>query len=121
LLEDLLADYPGTLLLVSHDRDFLDNVVTSTLVMEGGGRVGEYVGGYSDWERQRARIASASAAASMPATSASAQPVPATPAAGKRKRSFKETHELEQLPGKIEALEARVAAMTAAMGDPAWY
>ena len=57
LLEELLADYQGTLLLVSHDRDFLDNVVTSTLVMEGGGRVGEYVGGYSDWERQRVRAA----------------------------------------------------------------
>ena len=53
LLEELLGDYPGTLLLVSHDRDFLDNVVTSTLVMEGDGRVGEYVGGYSDWLRQR--------------------------------------------------------------------
>ena len=53
LLEELLADYPGTLLLVSHDRDFLDNVVTSTLVMEGEGRIGEYVGGYSDWVRQR--------------------------------------------------------------------
>src|SRR5690606_2461973 len=53
LLEELLADYPGTLLLVSHDRDFLDNVVTSTLVLEGEGRVGEYVGGYSDWLRQR--------------------------------------------------------------------
>ena len=53
LLEELLADYPGTLLLVSHDRDFLDNVVTSTIVMEGDGRVGEYVGGYTDWLRQR--------------------------------------------------------------------
>jgi len=122
LLEDLLADYPGTLLLVSHDRDFLDNVVTSTLVMEGGGRVGEYVGGYSDWERQRARVAQAAAASSTQASARRGQqPTPATPAPGKRKRSFKETHELEQLPGKIEALEARVAAMTAAMGDPAWY
>jgi ATP-binding cassette subfamily F protein uup len=52
LLEELLGDYPGTLLLVSHDRDFLDNVVTSTIVMEGDGRIGEYVGGYSDWLRQ---------------------------------------------------------------------
>src|SRR5690606_8093969 len=122
LLEDLLADYPGTLLLVSHDRDFLDNVVTSTLVMEGGGRVGEYVGGYSDWERQRARVAQAAAASSTQASARRGQqPTPATPAPGKRKRSFKETHELEQLPGKIEALEARVAAMTAAMGDPACY
>ena len=53
LLEDLLIDYPGTLLLVSHDREFLNNVVTSTLVLEGGGRVKEYAGGYDDWLRQR--------------------------------------------------------------------
>src|SRR5262249_10801881 len=57
LLEDLLADYKGTLLLVSHDRTFLDNVVTSTLVFEGGGKIGEYVGGYEDWVRYRERMA----------------------------------------------------------------
>lgn len=55
LLEELLAEYKGTLLLVSHDRDFIDNVVTSTLVLEGEGRVGDYVGGYNDWLRQRPR------------------------------------------------------------------
>src|SRR3546814_7883968 len=62
LLEELLADYPGTLLLVSHDRDFLDNVVTSTLVMEGDGTVGEYVGGSSDWLRQRPQPAATAVA-----------------------------------------------------------
>jgi len=118
LLEELLADYPGTLLLVSHDRDFLDNVATSTLVMEGNGRVGEYVGGYSDWERQRP------AAASAPVTAkpASATPAPVKPApAAKRKLTFKESRELEQLPARIEQLEARVAALTEAMADPGFY
>ncbi|HBK46953.1 MAG TPA: ABC transporter ATP-binding protein, partial [Xanthomonadaceae bacterium] len=69
LLEELLGDYTGTLLLVSHDRDFIDNVVTSTMVMEGDGRIGEYVGGYSDWVRQRPAIAAAAAAAAKPAAS----------------------------------------------------
>src|SRR5687768_1690860 len=84
LLEELLADYPGTLLLVSHDRDFLDNVVTSTVVMEGGGRVGEYVGGYSDWERQRPAAAAAiapaaKAVAAAPAVASAAVAAPAAP------------------------------------------
>ena len=119
LLEELLADYPGTLLLVSHDRDFLDNVVTSTLVMQDGGegRVGEYVGGYSDWERQRRVPAMPSVAKPAPLP-AKAAPVPAP---AKRKPSFKEARELEQLPARIEALESRIAALTAAMGDPAYY
>ena len=121
LLEELLGDYPGTLLLVSHDRDFLDNVVTSTLVMEDEGRVGEYIGGYSDWLRQRRVPAPAAAGKStgMPvspiASSATVPPVP------KRKPSYKQTRELEQLPLQIEALEARLAARTGAMNDPAFY
>ncbi|MDR7135954.1 ATP-binding cassette subfamily F protein uup [Lysobacter niastensis] len=122
LLEEMLADYPGTLLLVSHDRDFLDNVVTSTLVMEGDGRVGEYVGGYSDWVRQRPAVpAITSAAKAATATPAAAATVVATPAAPKRKLSYKDARELEQLPARIEALETRVAALTAHMHDPAFY
>lgn len=123
LLEEMLADYPGTLLLVSHDRDFLDNVVTSTLVMEGDGRVGEYVGGYSDWVRQRPAVP----ATATPATkAAAAAPAPAAtpaaaPAAPKRKLSYKDARELEQLPARIEALETRVAELTAQMHDPAFY
>jgi len=125
LLEELLADYPGTLLLVSHDRDFLDNVVTSTLVMEGQGRVGEYVGGYSDWLRQRpAAPAARPAPAAKPAPQAAAAtpaaaPVPAP--AGKRKLSYKDARELEQLPGRIEALEEELAQLAAAMSDPALH
>jgi len=119
LLEELLGEYPGTLLLVSHDRDFLDNVVTSTLVMQDGapGRVGEYVGGYSDWLRQRPEAASKAAASrSMAGTQSAVAPVQA-----RRKRSYKETRELEQLPQRIEALENKVAAFTAQMNDPAFY
>ncbi|TKS53759.1 ATP-binding cassette domain-containing protein [Luteimonas yindakuii] len=124
LLEELLMDYSGTLLLVSHDRDFLDNVVTSTLVMEGEGRVGEYVGGYSDWLRQRA---ASQASGSRPAEADSggdaraAAAAPAKQAPLRRKLSFKDARELEQLPARIEALETQQAAMTAEMGEPAFF
>ncbi len=123
LLEELLADYTGTLLLVSHDRDFLDNVVTSTLVLEEGGRVGEYVGGYSDWERQRATPTLAPAPAPAPAVPppAASSSVLAEPPAAKRKLSYKDGRELEALPARIETLETRVAELTAAMADPAFF
>jgi len=124
LLEELLGEYPGTLLLVSHDRDFLDNVVTSTLVMQDRngpgeeGRIGDYVGGYSDWLRQRSVATPSAANAASPAP----QPVAAVPTApAKRKRSYKDARDLEQLPGRIEALESRIAALTAAMHAPAFY
>ena len=101
-------------------RDFLDNVVTSTLVMEGDGQVGEYVGGYTDWLRQRPALrADAPAAAAKPAHSASA-PVPVA-APAKRKLSYKDARELEQLPARIEALETQLAELTAQMNDPAFY
>ncbi len=122
LLEELLSDYTGTLLLVSHDRDFLDNVVTSTMVMEGDGVVGEYVGGYTDWQRHAARVAAA--AASAPAVTAkpvAAAATAAAPAEPKRKLSYKDARELEQLPLKIETLEKDVEGLTAAMNDPAFY
>ncbi len=120
LLEELLGDYTGTLLLVSHDRDFLDNVVTSTLVMEGEGRVGEYIGGYSDWLRQRPQVAQAVAAKApeKPVAAPAAEP---QPAAAKRKLSYKDARELEQLPVKIEKLELDVEGLTSAMNDPAFY
>ena len=129
LLEELLADYPGTLILVSHDRAFIDNVVTSSLVMEGRGRVGEYVGGYSDWLRQRPiadRIAAAAAQSSPKLTPQVAPvpkpaPAPAEPAPAKRKLSFKEQRELDELPGRIETLDAEIAALTARIQDPEFY
>ena len=117
LLEELLAAYPGTLLLVSHDREFLDNVVTSTLALEGNGRVGEYVGGYSDWVRQSTRAAakrerSITEVASAPATAA---------APAKRKLNYKDSRELDELPKRIEALEACIAECGRKMQDPAFY
>ena len=121
LLEELLGDYPGTLLLVSHDRDFLDNVVTSTLVMEGDGRVGEYVGGYTDWLRQRpVKSVPAASAKAAPTAAAIAAATPA-PAAPKKKLSYKDARELEQLPVRIEQLETKVAELTAQMNEPSFY
>ncbi|GMV31666.1 MAG: energy-dependent translational throttle protein EttA [Rhodanobacteraceae bacterium] len=119
LLEDILADYTGTLLLVSHDRAFIDNVVTSTLVLEGEGRVAEYVGGYSDWLRQRPtpRARTAPVAAKPAAPAAASEPAPA----GKRKLSYKDQRELEQLPARIEQLESAIAGIGAAMNDPAFF
>ena len=120
LLEERLCEYQGTLLLVSHDRAFLDNVVTSTLVFEGDGRIGEYVGGYSDWQAwtaQRKPAATARAAAKPEATPAAK----AERSAGPRKLSYKEQRELDALPGRIEALEARQSALQAQVSDPAFY
>ncbi len=119
LLEDLLADYAGTLLLVSHDRAFIDNVVTSTLVLEGEGRIAEYVGGYSDWLRQRPTPRSKPAAAARPAATAPAAVESAAPA--KRKLSYKDQRELEQLPARIEQLENTVAELAAAMNEAAFF
>ena len=125
LLEELLGDYPGTLLLVSHDRDFLDNVVTSTLVMEGGGHVGEYIGGYEDWLRQRPQPGTAlpgTTLAPKAAVAATAAPAPPTPApAARRKLSYKDQRELDLLPARIEQLEADVARLTGDMHAPTFY
>jgi ATP-binding cassette subfamily F protein uup len=116
LLEQLLLDFQGTLLLVSHDREFLDNVVTSTLVLEGGGRVGEYAGGYTDWLRQRpAPAAAATPAPRKPAPAAA----PAAKPERKRRLSFKETHELAALPDRIDACEREREALYASLADPA--
>lgn len=116
LLEDLLLDFPGTLLLVSHDRAFLDNVVTSTLVLEGGGRVGEYVGGYSDWLRQR----SAEEPAARPAViQRDAIPAARVQRAGKRRRlTYNESRELAALPDRIDELERDRERLYASLAEP---
>ncbi len=119
LLEELLADYAGTLLLVSHDREFLDNVVTSTLALEGEGRVGEYVGGYAEWLRQRPQAMSMRPRNEAAAVVAAATPLAPVPV--KRKLAYKEMRELEKLPQVIETLETRITEMTAAMNDPAFF
>lgn len=118
LLESLLVEYAGTLLLVSHDRAFLDNVVTSTLAFEGEGRVNDYVGGYEDWLRQRAAPPVTSKKASKPAD----KPKPvAAEKPRTRKLSYKEQRELEALPGHIESLETEQAELQQRMADPAFY
>ncbi len=124
LLENLLVEYQGTLLLVSHDRDFLDNVVTSTMVMEGDGRVSEFVGGYADCVRQRAVFAAAAAARNAEIPDIKPQ-APESASSAKRARprklTNKETRELESLPAQIEALETEQAAITAKLADPDFY
>lgn len=118
LLEELLADYTGTLLLVSHDREFLDNVTTQLWVFEGGGQITEVVGGYEDWERQaKARENAAASASSKPqaAATVTSSAVNETP---KRKLSYKEQRELEQLPPVIDGLEQQIAQLTAQLSDP---
>ncbi|MBI2398832.1 MAG: ATP-binding cassette domain-containing protein [Xanthomonadales bacterium] len=123
LLEELLSSWPGTLLLVSHDRDFLDAVVTSTLVFEGDGRVQEYIGGYNDWLRQRAAASSAIPKTAPPEATATATTTtaPATEAAAKKRLSFKEQRELTELPARIEQLESELAALDARLLEPEFY
>ncbi len=120
LLEQQLVDWPGTLLIVSHDRRFLDNVVTSTLAFEGAGKVGDYVGGYEDYVRQRAAgggDAKTTGAKNAPGTTKGAAGKPA----GKKKRSFKEEREYKELPDRIAALEAEQKALQASLADPGFY
>jgi ATP-binding cassette subfamily F protein uup len=115
LLEEMVAEYAGTLLLVSHDRAFLDNVVTSTLVFEGDGRVNEYVGGYSDWLRQRRAIA---VAAKTPSPRSAQSPARGSAAAKTRKLSYKDQRELDAMPAAIQRLEVEQVELVTAIGDP---
>ena len=115
LLQDMLAEYPGTVLLVSHDRDFLDRIVTSTLASEGGGRWIEYAGGYSDMVLQRGAGEPAVAAQRTRAGAAQSSKTAA------RKLSFKDKHALEALPKQLEALAAERAALQTRLADPALY
>ena len=121
LLEDLLSQYEGTLLLISHDRAFLDNVVTSTLVFEGDdGQINEYVGGYSDWQRQRSSN-------SYTKKVKSNKPVKAKDKANNNqggksvKRSYKDQRELDRLPEKIASLETEQTELQAVVNEPAFY
>ena len=112
LLEELLANYEGTLLLVSHDRSFLNNVVTSTLVFERNGRISEYAGGYDDWLSQRQEALG---------TGQKGIPAKQEKQKGTRKLSNKEREELKNLPRRIEQLEAEQAALHETMADPSFY
>jgi ATP-binding cassette subfamily F protein uup len=139
LLEDLLLDYEGTLLLVSHDRDFLDNVVTDCFVLDGTGRVIEYAGGYGDWkERERERKRSQVEKTAIGATkspgagkSAGTQKTRGAGISGRRsggrrterprKISFKERRELEELPDSISSMEEERDRIHAELSDPELY
>ncbi len=121
LLEELLLDFDGTLLLVSHDRAFVDNVVTSTLVFEGGGRVIAYVGGYEDWLRQRPASTPKPKAENPAPGNAEGATAAAAPAARPKKLSYKDQRELDQLPARIESLEAELDEVQGALGDPDLY
>jgi ATP-binding cassette subfamily F protein uup len=124
LLEDLLQDYAGTVFLVSHDRRFLDNVVTSTIAWEGPGRWREYEGGYEDWRLQRARAEALREAAAAPAQRAAAapdKPAPPPPSGKARKLGYKEQRELDALPARIEALEAEQKQLDALLADGSLY
>ncbi|MBV5344063.1 MAG: ATP-binding cassette domain-containing protein, partial [Rhodoferax sp.] len=114
LLEELLVEYQGTVLLVSHDRAFINNVVTETLVFEGDGQITEYVGGYDDWLQQRA-------AGRDQKSEVRDQQTPAGKAAKKRKLSNKEREDLKNLPKKIEQLEAELAGLNQKLTAPDFY
>lgn len=124
LLEELLIEYQGTLLLISHDRSFLNSVVTRSIVFEDG-TIGEYAGGYDDWLMQRPVLEKPAAPKTEKSTEKSADKAaaPKTEAkpAAKKKLSFKEQRELEQLPARIEALETAMVALQAAMGTAEFY
>ncbi len=116
LLEELLAGFEGTLILVSHDRAFLDNVVTSTLVFEGDGKIGEYVGGYSDWlEQTKPENRQTPAAPTPPKAEQAKAPL------SKKKMSYKEQRELENLPKQIEAMEARQVELNTTLNAADFY
>jgi ABC transport system ATP-binding/permease protein len=117
LLEDRLLEYNGTILMVSHDREFLNNVVTSTIVLEGEGRLEEYVGGYDDWLRQRKTPVELSKSMA----SSEQKPKKGKPPKEKQKLSYKESRELEALPQTIEAMEEEKRRLTATITSPAFY
>ncbi|OJU17444.1 MULTISPECIES: ATP-binding cassette domain-containing protein [unclassified Sphingomonas] len=114
LLQEVIADYDGTVLIVSHDRDFLDRTVTVTLGLDGSGQVDAVVGGYEDWERQRRRRPE-------PKKAAPAKAAPPPPPQPRVKLSYKDQRDYDQLPARIEALDAAIARDEAALADPGLY
>jgi ATP-binding cassette subfamily F protein uup len=121
LLESLLQEYDGTLLLVSHDRAFIDNVVTQTIAFEGDGKWKEYAGGYADWVRARPVIPAQAVISAVPIPSV----IPAKAGIQSPRRpaklTYNETRELDALPAKLEALEAEQKRLAAKLADPATY
>jgi len=123
LLEEMLSGYKGTLLLISHDRAFMDNVVTSTWVFDGKGNIDEYIGGYQDYLEQRPNQTAVDqkSAVKKAAAKAEAAAASAVPAPKKVKLSYKDQRELEQLPAEIEALESEQAEISDKLADGSWF
>jgi ATP-binding cassette subfamily F protein uup len=120
LLEEMIDDYPGTVLLVSHDRDFLDRTVSAVIVSEGGGRWNVYAGGYTDMVAQRGEGVTAKAAKAEPKPVREKTDAQSSPAA-RRRLSFNDKHALETLPARITALEAEIATLSRTIADPDLY
>jgi ATP-binding cassette subfamily F protein uup len=118
LLQEVISDYEGTVLIVSHDRDFLDRTVTVTLGLDGSGRVDIVAGGYADWEKQR-KARAAQAVKSAPKAAAAAAPPPPPPK--KAKLTYKDQRDYELLPARIEELDKAIARGEAQMADPELY
>ena len=129
LLQEVIADYDGTVLIVSHDRDFLDRTVTITLGLDGSGKVDVIAGGYADWEKQRTRKAPKAQKSPLPQAGGvgggpgpdSPTPPPPPPPAKKAKLSYKDQRDYDLLPGRIEELLAQIERDEAALSDPALY
>ncbi|MEN8358671.1 ATP-binding cassette domain-containing protein [Acinetobacter towneri] len=121
LLEEMLSDYKGTLFLISHDRAFMDNVVTSTWVFDGKGNIDEYIGGYQDYLQQRPDQTVVDQKSDVKKAVAKAEAAAATPTAKKVKLSYKDQRALEQLPGEIEALEQEQTELAEKLADGSWF
>jgi ATP-binding cassette subfamily F protein uup len=122
LLQEVIADYDGTVLIVSHDRDFLDNTVTVTLGLDGSGKVDIVAGGYEDWVRQRSPARTAAKAGAHDAKHKAPKDAPGPrPSPGNKKLSFKDQRDLDRLPAEIERIEAEIAADEAALHNPDLY
>lgn len=121
LLEEMLSDYKGTLLLISHDRAFMDNVVTSTWVFDGKGNIDEYIGGYQDYLQQRPNQTVVDQKNDVKKAVAKAEAAAAAPTAKKVKLSYKDQRALEQLPGEIEALEQEQTELAEKLADGSWF
>jgi ATP-binding cassette subfamily F protein uup len=122
LLEEMLSDYKGTLLLISHDRAFMDNVVTSTWVFDGKGNIDEYIGGYQDYLEQRPDQKVVDQKSDVKKAQAKAEAAVAAASAPKKvKLSYKDQRELEQLPAEMEKLEKEQAELSAKLADGSWF
>ncbi|MEO5809895.1 MAG: ABC transporter ATP-binding protein, partial [Sphingomicrobium sp.] len=123
LLQEVIADYDGTVLIVSHDRDFLDKTVTVTLGLDGSGKIDIVAGGYEEWVRQRGPLPRAGGGRGGPVPTTDMPPSRPSPSSGgkSRKLTFKDQRDFDRLPGEIERIEAEIAAAEAVLHDPDLY